>query len=169
MCSVFRDLTFSIPADKVTSIVALCRQLLVQRHVRVKEVAKVVGKLQAVRLATGPIVAIMTRSLYVMVDRAATWSSRVKLDPLSRAELEWWVGNLHTVDRFPISNSLSTTVFDYSVASDASGVGHYVYSVGPGLLTLASRAFSREEQSESSTWREVRRRQFSLICSGFVV
>ena len=156
MCSVFRDLTFSIPADKVTSIVALCRQLLAQRHVRVKELAKVVGKLQAVRLATGPIVAIMTRSLYVTVDRAASWGSRVKLDALSRGELEWWIGNLHMVDRFPIYNSHSTTVFDYSVASDASGVGHYVYSVGPGLCTLASRAFSREEQGESSTWREVR-------------
>ena len=75
----------------------------------------------------------------------------------------------HTVDRFPISNSHSTTVFDYSVASDASGVGHYVYSVGPGLFTLASRAFSREEQSESSTWREVRRRQRSFRYCVFMV
>ena len=154
--SVFRDLTFSIPADKVTGIVALCRQLLGQRNVRVKELAKLAGMLQAVRLATGPIVAIMTRSMYVTVDRAANWGSRVKLDPLSRVELEWWVANLHKVDRFPIPNSHSTTVFDYSVASDASGVGHYVYSVGPGRCTLASRAFSREEQGESSTWREVR-------------
>ena len=85
------------------------------------------------------------------VDRAASWGSRVKLDPLSRVELEWWVENLHKVDRFPIPNSHSTTVFDYSVASDASGVGHYVYSAGPGRCTLASRAFSREEQGESLT------------------
>ena len=63
MFSVFRDLTFSIPADKVTGIVALCRQLLGQRNVRVKELAKLAGMLQAVRLATGPIVAIMTRSM----------------------------------------------------------------------------------------------------------
>ena len=148
-------MTFSIPADKVTNIVDLCRGLVSRSRVRVKELASVVGKLQSVRLATGPIVSIMTRSLYVTVDKAQSWSSWVALDPLSKFELEWWVGNLHLVDRFPIPTSSSATVFDYRVASDASGVGHYVYSVGPGLCTLASRAFSREEQQESSTWREV--------------
>ena len=154
---LFRDLTFSIPADKVTNIVALCKQLLSmdRSRVRVRELASLVGKLQAVRLATGPIVSIMTRSLYVTVDQAQTWSSWITLDPLSRFELEWWEKNLHVVDRFPISSSSSATVFDFRVASDASGVGHYAYSVGPGLCTLASRAFSREEQLESSTWREV--------------
>ena len=154
---MFRDLSFSIPADKVTNIVALCKQLLSMDRfrVRVRELASLVGKLQAVRLATGPIVSIMTRSLYVTVDQAQTWSSWVTLDPLSKFELEWWVKNLHMVDRFPIATSSSATVFDYRVASDASGVGHYAYSVGPGLCTLASRAFSSLEQLESSTWREV--------------
>ena len=154
---MFRDLTFSIPADKDANIVALYKQLLSmdRSRVRVRELATLVNKLQAVRLATRPIVSIMTRSLYVTVDQAQTWISWVTLDPLSRFELEWWRKNLHMVDRFPISNSSSATVFDYRVASDASGVGHYVYSVGTGLCTLASRAFSKLEQLESSTWREV--------------
>ena len=81
---MFRDLTFSIPADKVTAIVAICNQLLGQRNIRVEELAKVVGKLQAVRLTTGPIVANMTRSLNATVDQADSWGSRVKLDPLNR-------------------------------------------------------------------------------------
>ena len=148
---MFRDLTFSIPADKVTAIVAICNQLLGQRNIRVEELAKVVGKLQAVRLTTGLIVANMTRSLNATVDQADSWGSRVKLDPLNRGELEWWVGKLHTVDRFPIFSWHSTTAFDYGAAIDASGVGHYMYSMGPGLYILASRAFSREEQGESLT------------------
>ena len=71
-----RDMTFNISKDKLEKIrdnlEALRRGMRRGKIVGIRKVAQVVGLLQSVRLATGPIVAIMTRSLYVEVAKAAT-------------------------------------------------------------------------------------------------
>ena len=54
-------MTFNIPEDKVSDIAALAADILQKRKVKVRLLARLVGKLQSVRLATGPIVSIMTR------------------------------------------------------------------------------------------------------------
>ena len=59
--------------------------------------ARLVGKLQSVRLATGPIVAVLTRSLCVAVTAAKTWKSWIELTEMARYELRWWEENLQHV------------------------------------------------------------------------
>ena len=70
----------------------------------------------------------------------------------------WWEENLEKVSKFPISVGKSATRVSFETpfetASDASGVGHYLYCLGDGT-TLAARAFTSEEQEQSSTWREL--------------
>ena len=150
-----RDLTFSVPEDKQVKIVGGCKELLSRTWCKVRKVASLVGRLQSVRLATGPIVAVMTRSLNHAVETAARWESFVRLDELARFELHWWVKNLKSVSKFPIGGTLSsTTVGVEEVASDGSGVGHFVYSVGEGVR-LAGRPYSSWEQQQSSTYREL--------------
>ena len=125
------------------------------KQVKVKLLARLVGKLQAMRLATGPIVAVLTRSLYCVVATAPTWRSKVYLTEFAWFELDWWDDNLSQVSKFPICEGLSSTPVSYETASDASGVGHFAYLVGGGGTALASRAFTEEEQIQSSTWREL--------------
>ena len=127
-----------------------------RKRVKVKLVARLVGKLQAVRLATGPIVAVLTRSLYVAVAAAKSWKSWIELTEMAKFELRWWQENLQLVAKFPIDGKLSTEPVSYEVTSDASGIGHYVYLVGRSNTRLASRAFSAEERLQSSTWRELK-------------
>ena len=148
------DMTFSIPSDKLVKIKDKLKAVK-RGRVKVRKVAQLVGLLQSVRLATGPIVAIMTRSLYVEVARAATWSSIIAITGLARFEVRWWLENLESVSRFPIQGFLSTTPVSYEVASDASGVGHFAYLVGGSRVRLAARAFTEEERGQSSTWREL--------------
>ena len=148
-------MTFNIPEDKIEKIVQLAKKVLKMRKVKVRLVASLVGLLQSVRLATGPIVSVMTRSLYVAVDTASSWSSWISLDHLSAFEVGWWLENIVSVRKFPIPGSFTTTTYE-EVAGDASGVGHYVYSVGPERVMLSSRAFQPEEQEQSSTWRELK-------------
>ena len=62
--------------------------------VKVKTLARVVGKLQAVRLPTVPIVAVLTRSLYYMISSAPIWSSKVRVDVRTMFELDWWLDHL---------------------------------------------------------------------------
>ena len=151
-----RDLTFNIPKDKIAKIQAVISEVQARGKVHVKAIAKLVGMLQSVRLATGPIVAVLTRSLYHVVDAAPRWNSHVKLTELARSELEWWKENLEKVSKYPISESSSTTPVNYETASDASGVGSYSYLLGSSRVTLASRAFTELERGQSSTWRELK-------------
>ena len=150
-----RDLTFNIPDDKIIKIKAVIAEVRARGKVKVKLLAKVVGMLQSVRLATGPIVAVLTRSLYHVVNCAPRWGSSVKLTDMANFELDWWSSNLSKVSKFPISVSSSTTPVAFETASDASGVGHFAYLVGKSQEILASRAFSEDERSQSSTWREL--------------
>lgn len=150
-----RDYTFNIPEDKLLIITARLQEIATRKRLKVRMVARLVGTLQAVRRATGPIVSVMTRSLYEVVNRAKSWHSWVELDSLARFEVGWWMDNIREVAKYPISSSLSTTPVSYEVASDASGVGHYSYLVGSQRTVLSARGFSAQEQEESSTWREL--------------
>ena len=150
-----RDMTFSIPEDKIERIIQGCWRLLSGKWTKVRKVASLVGLLQSVRLATGPIVGVMTRSLNRTVDAAARWSSFVRLDELARFETIWWWRNIRSVSKYPIPGTLSSTkVGVEEVASDGSGVGHFSYSVDGGVR-LAGRPYSSWERRQSSTYREL--------------
>ena len=62
-----RDLTFNIPEDKLQKIESKATELLKRKFNKVQSIASFVGLLQSVRLATGPIVSILTRSLYHLI------------------------------------------------------------------------------------------------------
>ena len=52
--------------------------------VHVKQLAKAVGTLQSLRPATGPLIAIMTCSLYFTIATAASWNSYISMYALSQ-------------------------------------------------------------------------------------
>ena len=150
-----RDMTFNIHKEKQDTIISRIREIKGRRKVKVKAVARVVGTLQSVGRATGPIVRIMTRSLYQEVSKAKTWSSFVTLGAAAEEELTWWEKNLKSVSKYPILSSMSAREVCSEAASDASDLGFYSYLVGPPKEFLAARAFSDEERGRSSTWREL--------------
>ena len=151
------DMTFNIPDEKVKELENMLEKVkgYKNRGHPVRDLAKLVGKIQSLRLATGPIVSVLTRSLYAIISAAKTWGSWVKLDDLALFEVNWWLKNLKHTKKFPISVSLSTTVAQFKVASDASDIGHYCYLTGKVPRVLAARDFSQQERGESSTWREL--------------
>ena len=80
-------MTFNIPWEKVKRIEEEAKKLLECPKVKVRKLARYVGFLQSVHLATGPIVAVMTRSMYVAVEKANSWNSFISLDDLSEFEI----------------------------------------------------------------------------------
>ena len=70
-----KDLTFNIQDDKLNAISKKLKYLEKRDWVHVKLLAKVVGTLQSLRLATGPLIAVKTRSLYYIIATAPSWSS----------------------------------------------------------------------------------------------
>ena len=73
------SMKFEIPQDKLDHLLSFGSEILSVRRVGVKTLASWVGSLQACRLAIGPLVSIMCRSLYDDIKQARTWSSFINL------------------------------------------------------------------------------------------
>ena len=104
---------FEIPPDKMTRLTEKAKYLLSLRRVLVKDVASWVGLLQSCRLAIGPVVSIMCRSLYDCIQNAKTWFSYIVLSPLSVSQLEWWVENLPQFSEYPICKKPTIVSFEF--------------------------------------------------------
>ena len=148
------DMIFEIPADKMVRLLEGAKFLLSARRFLVKTLASWVGLLQSVRLAVGPVVSIMCRSLYDCIKAAKYWSSYIKLSDLAKFQLQWWVDNLPSLDGYPICQDSSVIKFEFSVSGDASDRGFFMYKV-ESRQKLFSRAFTVVESQESSTFKEL--------------
>ena len=115
-----RDLTLNIQADKLEKIKSRLGLVKTQKACRVRDPARVVCTLQSVWLATGPIVSVMTWSLYVAVEKAACWSSFLVLDKMAKFEVQWWLEEIGSLTKYPIEDSFSATPVTYKVASAPS-------------------------------------------------
>ena len=128
--------------------------MLTARRLLVRTLASWVGLLQSVRLAIGPIVSLMCRSLYDNIKNAAFWSSYIKLSDLARFRLIWWLENLQDLNGFLFCKEPTICNFEYSVVGDVSDRGFFVYKVN-SKQRLFSRPFTAVEFQESSTFREL--------------
>jgi hypothetical protein len=145
---------FEIPPSKLLRLLEGAQLLLKTRRIIVTSLASWIGLLQSVRLAVGPIVSLMCRSLYDNIKSAQFWSSYIQLTDLARFQLNWWLKNLQDLNGFPICKEPSVVKFEFSVAGDASDRGFFVYKVA-SKQRLFSRPFSVAESQESSTFKEL--------------
>ena len=132
----------------------MTRMLISATSLDFRTLASWIGLLQSVRLAVGPIVSLMCRSLYDCIKSAQYWSSYIKLSDLARFQLNWWFENLQDLNGFPICKEPSIVKFEFSVAGDASDRGFFVYRVD-SKQRLFSRPFSVAESQQSSTFKEL--------------
>jgi hypothetical protein len=77
------NMKFEIPEDKLSRLLEKAKYLLSLRRVLVKDIAYWVGLLQSCRLAIGPVVSIMCRSLYDCIKNARTWFSYIVFSQLA--------------------------------------------------------------------------------------
>ena len=146
------SMTFEIPKQKLEFILVEALFFLKTKFFPVKRLASWVGKLQSLRLAIGPIVSIMCKSLYNLIKLAFSWNSSINLDKNSAIEITWWYDNLKYFSSYPIIIDSTTVKIDASVSSDASGSGYFVVNLDRHIK-LKSAPFSEIDSLRSSTWR----------------
>ena len=95
-------MTFEIPKEKLEFIISEALFFLETKFFPVKHLASWVGKLQSLRLAIGPIVSIMCKSLYKLIKLAFSWSSYIQLDKNSNVEITWWKDNCQAQSKFQL-------------------------------------------------------------------
>jgi hypothetical protein len=151
---------FEIPSEKLArfmegaTFLHLLLLLLKARRFLIRTLASWVGLLQSFRLAIGPLVSLMCRSLYDNIRSAQYWSSYIKLSDLTRFQPNWWLENLEVLNGFPICKEPIIVKFEFSVAGDASDGGFFVYRVN-SKQRLFSRPFTAVESQESSAFKEL--------------
>ena len=70
---------FEIPQDKLSRLLEGGEILLSLRRVHVRNLASWVGLLQSVRLAVGPLISLMCRSIYDDISNARSWSTVLQM------------------------------------------------------------------------------------------
>jgi len=94
----------------------------------------------------------MTRCLYSNLNKKTSWCQRLYLTGEALQELEFWAQQLANFNGQSIWPKPSAVRVVYSDAS-ASGYGGYIVEHGN---LVANGQWSKEEASQSSTWRELR-------------
>ena len=150
-----RSMRIYLPEAKVEKILEKILNLRKSSWVHVREVASVVGNIQAGARALGEqAVRVCTRALYRDVDRAPTWEWKLRLSSEALHELKFWAENLVSLNSYPLRKTQVPVLVNFLFAGDAFGVGGFLGNFGSNK-TLLSLPFSKEQMEQSSTWREL--------------
>ena len=157
ICSV--SMKFFIPKKKMDKIISRILSVINAPHVRIRELASILGLILSCYKALGPVTRIMTRSCYSWVHDSLRnlnfWDCFAPFTSLCKKELVFWLENIESLNGFPFSASKSEDQYEMEIIGDASDEGLFAFSYGDTFDTLARRKFSGKEVMESSTFREI--------------
>lgn len=156
-----QDATISATEKRISSILADLDTLLsqaVHSFVHVKSVASLCGKIISLGNCVGSVTRLMTRRLFAVIHSRCSWNSFVQITSDAMVELRFWKYNilhLNGVPLWPIKSKPSRIIY-----SDASGTG--CGSIIDLDGKVCQQNWSEFEQSQSSTYREVKAVLLSL-------
>ena len=149
--------SYFIPDRKKLRILSEIERVLNADFVPVRALAGLYGLLISVYKAVGPLVRLLTRFGFFIINGAESWNQLVWITPSCKAELSYIRDNLDDLEGYRYeSREPPTFIFSRSFASDASGIGcGTVEFSSSGLKLCMQRAFTAEEMAASSTEREL--------------
>ena len=149
------SLCFFIPEQKKTCIQDQISRMLSYDFVPVRALASLYGCLISVYLATGPVIRLLTRFGFNMINSAGSWNQLVLGSFKCKKELFYIRTHLDSLEGHSFSRAQpATPMFSYFFASDASGsgLGTIELSADGGFTLVQQVAFSEEDMAMSSTY-----------------
>ncbi len=146
----------STPEGRRQKVLSLARNLIVKNRASPRQVAKLAGNIISMRLVIGDLATIATKALcrYTVscLEGVNQWDFYYKLTHTVKEEIAFWIRNMLQPEiskqLIPISPP-TVTVF-----SDASAVAAAAYIEETDIKYIKN--FTLAEQSNSSTWRELK-------------
>ena len=123
-------------------------------QIGVKAIARVAGQIISMFHGLGPISRLMTRNIYCCIETRTSWHSQVVVQPRALQELKFWEKEIMNLNGMPQAVSRKWAKVIFSDASD-TGFGSLCLGEKPGV-EMAVGHWESEEQSKSSTWREIK-------------
>ena len=154
-----KSMQFFIPVVKMERLLSKLRAVVEgPSHLKVRQIASVLGLLMSCYKALGPVTRLMTRTNYSWIQsslQVGDWDSFAGYTKDCRKEFMFWLENLDQLNGFSFSAHKSEDTFEMEIVGDASEVGLFAFKYGDVHETVARRMFSSWEARESSTYREV--------------
>ena len=147
-----KNMTFSVPPEKVAKLKTKINNAMDSESVTARHLASIAGSLNSTHLAVGPLVRMMTRSVYAQVTDAPAWDYRVFLNSHSRQELSFWSETYDFDIGYTFKFKPVTAKVIFTDASDFGYGGFLLRRLGKDIVR---GSFSHEEQNKSSTEREL--------------
>ncbi|XP_048243125.1 uncharacterized protein LOC125376006 [Haliotis rufescens] len=149
-----KSMSLTVPARRLEKVLKMIDRLLdigVRSKVSVRDIASVIGQIISMKMVTGSVCQLMTRSMSLQTLDVSSWNESIRLNEVSLRQLEFWKSNIHKHSQCVLSETQGVTRVVYSDAS-ASGYGGYCVQYGS---QRAQGQWSRDEAEQSSTWREL--------------
>lgn len=149
------DFSISIPDRRLQDAKSSLTDLLnVFPNFTARQLARVTGKIISMSPVMGNITSLMTRHLYMAIEKRKRWDLFLELEfpDFVGSELNFWLQNiLKLKSKSLVKYSLPHVL----VYSDASNIAAGAYSVGVDE-NIFHRMWSSDEVLMSSTWRELK-------------
>ena len=142
----------AVPQIKLNNLHVQLQQAIQNSELHAKYLASIIGNIISMSVAIGPVIRLMTRSLYGLLNTCQAWCDMLTVTPEARAELEfclWEIAKFNGQDIWPSPSAVRV------VYTDASLQGYGGYTVEHGCH-IAHGHWLQEEANKSSTWRELR-------------
>ena len=145
-------MTFTIPPEKVSKLRFKIATALQSKSITARLLASITGTLNSMHLAVGPLVRLMTRSMYAQIALATSWDSYLRLDSCSKGELLFWSETYDFETGYTFKFRPVTAKVVFTDASDSGYGGFLLRRLGKDIVR---GSFTPDERRESSTKREL--------------
>ena len=120
-----RELTFTIPQEKIAKLLEDITTYLNQDFLTPKQLSKVAGQLSSMHLAIGPLVRLFTRNMYRFIEKRISWFEQKLVSKNVKEELEFWRDNINIYNGYTFKPRPLTSCLLFTDASD-EGYGGFV-------------------------------------------
>ena len=149
----------NIDEGRISKLKSLIVSCLLKSSIAARDLASITGQVISMSCAAGNITRLLTRNCYAALQLRTSWDHPLCLSPEIRNELSFWLNNVDSFNRKPMSPKSSAIGIVYSDASDTSFGGHLV-QCGQNFV---SGSWLVKEMGTSSTYREILAVKFVLF------
>lgn len=143
---------FRVPLSKIHKLKSSIDAMLVAGGATFRDLAKIAGFLNSLRLAVGPIARLFTRQMHFTIQCRKSWDCHIQFSAALKEELQFWYQNIDAYNGFAIQPQFTPGAILYCDASDFA-FGGYSVKLGDQPVT---GMFSSFESIQSSTYRELK-------------
>jgi hypothetical protein len=157
------EYSLSIPCRRIDDLkISLEFVLKTMPNVTARQLAKVTGKIISLSPVFGNVCSIMTRYCYMKIMSRLSWDSVLNPERNEDVlkELHFWLSNIYVSNTKKLCGVFEKDVIVYSDASNVAA-GAYTVELNQKVFHLM---WKEHEANKSSTWRELRAIEQTLIC-----